>query len=172
MERDPYVVLGVKRDASDRAIREAYYTRARAAHPDIVGSGGLDMMRALNEAWSILKDPERRLTYDNAHGGRPTPPPDVSSGSPAGRKPVAGQPAWTGAAGHPPGRPWGHVLDFGIYAGWSLGEIARRDRGYLVWLRDRSEAKSFRPEIEQLLIVAGGDSGTAPAKGKRETRSR
>ena len=30
-----------------------------------------------------------------------------------------------GAAGPPPGRPSGSVLNFGRYAGWSLGEIAR-----------------------------------------------
>lgn len=172
MERDPYVVLGVKRDASDRAIREAYYSRARRAHPDIVGTGGLDMMRALNEAWAILKDPERRLSYDNAHGGRSAPKPEAAAAPAASRKPGAGQPAWTGAAGHPPGRPWGHVLDFGIYAGWSVGEIARRDRGYLVWLRDRAEARPFRPEIEQLLELRTGESGAAEPKGKRDKRAR
>ena len=39
-----------------------------------------------------------------------------------------------GAAGPPPGNASGSVLNFGRYAGWSLGEIMRRDRGYLMWL--------------------------------------
>ncbi len=46
--RDPYEVLGVPRTASTRRIRAAYVSRARLAHPDLVGSLGLDVMRALN----------------------------------------------------------------------------------------------------------------------------
>ena len=36
--------------------------------------------------------------------------------------------------GPPPGRPSGSVLNFGRYAGWSLGEIARHDLEYIEWL--------------------------------------
>jgi hypothetical protein len=39
-----------------------------------------------------------------------------------------------GAAGPPPGDPSGTVLTFGRYAGWSLGEVARRDVDYIEWL--------------------------------------
>jgi hypothetical protein len=60
-------------------------------------------------------------------------------------------PFWTGANGPPPGRPYGSVLDFGIYAGWSLGEIARRDPGYLMWLRDRAEGEGHAAEIGRML---------------------
>ena len=41
-------------------------------------------------------------------------------------RPVDAAPDGTGAAGPPPGDPSGSVLNFGRYAGWSLGEIARR----------------------------------------------
>jgi curved DNA-binding protein CbpA len=173
--RDPYEVLGVPQDASDRTIREAYYTLARRAHPDLVGSDGLDMMRALNEAWAILKDPEERAAHDATHGGtgpaspkpEAAPPPPKATGWT--KKP--GEPAWTGAAGRPPGSAWGHVLDFGIYAGWSLGEVARRDRGYLMWLRDRPEGKKFTKEIDQLLEPSGGDGGQS-GSGSRGNRGR
>jgi curved DNA-binding protein CbpA len=174
--RDPYEVLGVPQDASDRTIREAYYTHARRAHPDLVGTAGLDMMRALNEAWAILKDPERRALHDAEHGApapasakpeaEATPAPKAS-----GWSKKAGDPEWTGAAGRPPGRAWGHVLDFGIYAGWSLGEVARRDRGYLMWLRDRQEGKKFTKEIDQLLEPSGGDGGQS-GSGDRGNRGR
>lgn len=147
--RDPYEVLGVPRSASIRQIRLAYVERARGAHPDLVGHRGTDVMRALNEAWDVLKDPERRQAFDakTAAGAAP------SDGGPAGAGGETGptRPFWTGAAGPPPGRPSGSVLDFGIFAGWSLGEIARRDRGYLVWLRDRPEARAHMPEIQLLL---------------------
>ena len=145
--RDPYEVLGVPRTASTSQIRAAYVRHARHAHPDLNGGEGGDVMRALNEAWEILKDARRRRAWDSAH----------HFGSP-GYSPYSGddedvdaRPFWTGAMGPPPGRPWGPVLDFGIYERWSLGEIARRDRGYLIWLRDRPEGRPLRGEIERLL---------------------
>ncbi|MEA2675233.1 MAG: molecular chaperone DnaJ [Chloroflexota bacterium] len=151
--RDPYEVLGVPRNASTRQIRAAYVSRARRAHPDLVGMRGLDVMRVLNEAWEVLKDDARRAQFDlatrgpgGADGSQP------GSGGPAGpRRDDPSVPFWTGANGPPPGRPYGSVLDFGIYAGWSLGEIARRDRGYLMWLRDRAEGDPYALEIGRML---------------------
>jgi curved DNA-binding protein CbpA len=153
---DPYLVLGIARDAPDRVVREAYYARARRAHPDVVGTHGLEAMRLLNEAWAILKDPKRRATYDAAHSGVPARPQPGTTPPKPGWKPAKSQPAWTGAAGRPPGRPSGHVLEFGIYAGWSLGEVARKDRGYLAWLRDRPEGRKYADEINRLLDPRAG----------------
>ena len=169
-ERDPYRTLGVPPDATDDAVRKAYHAHARRAHPDLVGAGGLNDMQALNWAWALLKDPVRRAEYDQAHG---LPGPaggaqidDTTEAAPAGNaadqatRGFGGQPHWTGAAGKPPGRPWGPVVDFGIYAGWSIGEIARRDRGYLIWLQDRVEARAIRPDIERLLAATPGENPT------------
>ena len=164
-ERDPYLVLGIARDASDRVIRQAYYAQARRAHPDLVGTHGLAAMTLLNEAWAILKDPQRRAAYDATHGGASTTPAATSpkpsaTGTKPGWQGPGGQPDWTGAAGKPPGRPWGGVLEFGIYAGWSVGEVARVDRGYLVWLRDRPEGRALAAEIDRLLDPHGGEPGS------------
>jgi curved DNA-binding protein CbpA len=144
--RDPYEVLGVPRTASVQQIRAAYVDRARRAHPDLVGQRGLDLMRVLNEAWAILKDAQRRASFDIASGGLPNAP---AAGNTSFKDP--NRPFWTGAAGRPPGRPSGTVLDFGIYAGWSVGEISRSDRGYLQWLRDRPEGAAVRLEVMRLL---------------------
>lgn len=163
--RDPYEVLGVPRTATTRQIRSAYVARARSAHPDLVGQRGTDVMRTLNEAWGVLKDPERRASLDAeaGHAGAAAThsrPAGRDGGSADGTKPF-----WTGAAGPPPGRPSGAVLDFGIFAGWSLGEVDRRDRGYLAWLRDRPEAKPYRQEIDRLLQPASeGDQATRGAR--------
>lgn len=151
MTRDPYAVLGVPRDATAGQVRAAYLRRARSVHPDLAGAHGLDEMRQINEAWAILKNPERRRALDR---DRPAPSTHESTGPGSGAGAQAarpGQPFWTGAAGPPPGRPSGRVLDFGIYAGWSLGEIARVDRGYLGWLIHRPEARSFLAEVERYL---------------------
>ena len=151
--RDPYEVLGVPRTATTSQIRAAYVARARTAHPDIVGGRGLEVMRGLNEAWAVLKDARRRADYDALAGVRPEP------ATPRRTETVveapASKPFWTGAMGRPPGRPSGPVLDFGIFDGWSIGEVARRDRGYLQWLRDRPEAKHLRADIDRHLDPNG-----------------
>ena len=74
-----------------------------------------------------------------------------------------------GAAGPPPGRPSGTVLNFGRYAGWSLGEVARHDIEYIEWL-DRAPD---RPELprrarrDPALGAAGGDRPTREDADRR-----
>ena len=154
--RDPYEVLGVSRGATRHQIRAAYLARARSAHPDLVGGRGLDVMRTLNEAWAILKDATRRSEYDAASRGLGVEG-STTGGTSATGDADPGRPFWTGAMGSPPGRPSGPVLNDGIFAGWSIGEIARRDRGYLHWLRDRPEAKLIRADIDRILEPAAED---------------
>lgn len=60
-----------------------------------------------------------------------------------------------GAAGPPPGDPSGTVLNFGRYAGWSLGEIARKDLEYLEWLDRMAIGRAYRDEVDGLLRQAG-----------------
>jgi hypothetical protein len=121
----------------------------------------LELMRALNEAWSTLKDGARRAAFDATSGA---PEGSTRSGQAADDPNV---PFWTGAAGSPPGRPWGPVVNFGIFAGWSVGEIARQDRGYLVWLRDRPEAQAMRVEIDQLTNPDGEEAPAGTRGGAR-----
>ena len=178
-ERDPYRILGVSPSASDAEIRKAYHARARRLHPDMVGESGLDEMRTLNEAWAILKDAGRRSAHDAAHGrtrGQGSNPAGGAAGSQGGGEQgtstnvFSGQPHWTGAAGPPPGRPWGTVMSSGIYAGWSLGEIARRDRGYLSWLRERPEGKKLRQEIDRILELSSTEAAPTGDAGKGRRR--
>ena len=61
----------------------------------------------------------------------------------------------TGAAGLPPGRPSGSVLAFGRHLGWSLGEIARVDPGYLLWLESRPEGQPYGAELDAILRRLG-----------------
>jgi hypothetical protein len=60
-----------------------------------------------------------------------------------------------GAAGPPPGRPSGTVLNFGRYAGWSLGEIARHDLEYIEWLDRAPIGRNYRQELDELLRTSG-----------------
>lgn len=59
---DLYALLGVARDADAAAIRRAYRTAAKSAHPD--GGGSSDELIALKFARDCLLDPERRRHYD------------------------------------------------------------------------------------------------------------
>ena len=74
-----------------------------------------------------------------------------------------------GAAGPPPGRPSGTVLNFGRYAGWSLGEIARTDLEYVEWLDRAPIGRNYRPEIDEILRKSGrrksADSGETERRG-------
>lgn len=65
---DPYVVLGVRRQASPGEIARAYRRAAWSTHPDGGGSGaGSERFRLVNDAYEVLRDPERRAGYDRRH---------------------------------------------------------------------------------------------------------
>ena len=72
-----------------------------------------------------------------------------------------------GAAGPPPGDPSGSVLNFGRFAGWSLGEIARRDLEYIEWLDRSSIGRQYRDEIDAILRRVGRRKSTSPEDQKR-----
>lgn len=65
------------------------------------------------------------------------------------------RPDGDGAAGPPPGRPSGSLINFGRYSGWSLGEIAGRDLEYLEWLDRMTIGRPYRDEIDVILRRAG-----------------
>jgi curved DNA-binding protein len=72
-----------------------------------------------------------------------------------------------GAAGAPPGNPSGPVLNFGRFAGWSLGEIAGRDLEYLEWLDRMPIGRPYRDQIDGLLRRAGRRRSAAPESTDR-----
>jgi molecular chaperone DnaJ len=64
--KDYYQVLGVSRDADEKAIKKAYRKLARKYHPDS-NSGEAnteDRFKEVTEAYEVLKDPEKRAKYD------------------------------------------------------------------------------------------------------------
>jgi hypothetical protein len=73
-----------------------------------------------------------------------------------------------GSAGPPPGGPSGSVLNFGRYAGWSLGEIARREIEYLEWLDRMPIGRTYRDELDAILRRTGRRrSAAADAQERR-----
>lgn len=64
--RDPYEVLGVRRDASEQEIKKAFRKLARELHPDVNAHDpqAEDKFKEAAEAYEILSDAQRRATYD------------------------------------------------------------------------------------------------------------
>jgi len=65
MARDFYEVLGVARTADRDEIQRAYRTLARKYHPDVnKDPQAEERFKEINEAFSVLSDPEQRTRYD------------------------------------------------------------------------------------------------------------
>lgn len=63
--KDPYVVLGVPRDADPAAIRKAFKALARKYHPDVAKEPGAeDRFKEVNAAYEILGDEQKRALWD------------------------------------------------------------------------------------------------------------
>src|SRR5712691_11766526 len=66
VEQDFYDLLGVQRGADEAAIKAAYRRMAKEHHPDRKNGCKESEARfkAINEAYDVLKDPQKRAAYD------------------------------------------------------------------------------------------------------------
>jgi curved DNA-binding protein CbpA len=137
-------------------VRRAAYDAARngsGSRQPTAGAGTAGSTRPTGSAWGADR------TQSAGQAG-------TTAGS-AGSSSSAGS-SWAGAsseaphAGPPPGRPSGTVLDFGRYAGWSLGEIARYDLDYLEWLQRATFGRRLRTEVDALVRQRRAATGGAP----------
>jgi curved DNA-binding protein len=93
--KDYYEALGVEPSAGEAELKAAYRRLARKYHPDVSKEAGAEeRFKAVNEAYEVLRDKEKRAAYDQlrARGYRPgeefRPPPDFGdhfgAGGPGG----------------------------------------------------------------------------------------
>jgi curved DNA-binding protein CbpA len=163
---DLYEVLQVSRRADLEVIRAAYRVLARKHHPDFGGAQA--RMVELNEAWRVLGDSACRATYDaqvlNSRDRRATDRP-----APA---PIAGHGPTVRSTGPLANRDSGSVIDFGRYAGWSVGRLVDHDPDYLEWLARTPIGRRLSAEIETVLARRAIDAealrptGTAGRRGR------
>jgi curved DNA-binding protein CbpA len=139
----------------DRAVREAMARRASESQ----GSGAASQDPAGSPP--AAPGPAARGAGTTA-GGAGREPETVSRDWTSGRSSAGGgydasmrTADGTGAAGPPPGGASGSVLNFGRYAGWSLGEIARTDIEYIEWLDRIPIGRPYRDEIDGILRRVG-----------------
>eukprot|EP00927_Polykrikos_kofoidii_P018602 TRINITY_DN18632_c0_g1_i1.p1 TRINITY_DN18632_c0_g1~~TRINITY_DN18632_c0_g1_i1.p1 ORF type:complete len:634 (-),score=104.87 TRINITY_DN18632_c0_g1_i1:166-2067(-) len=66
-----YELLQIPRDATETAIRQAYYRQSRRCHPDKAGadSASVAQFHKISEAYCVLRNPDLRRAYDR--GGAP-----------------------------------------------------------------------------------------------------
>jgi len=78
--KDPYEVLGLARDASEKAIKTAYRKLAKLHHPDVnPGRPEAELrFKEISAAHALLADPEKRRRFDageiDADGAEKPPP--------------------------------------------------------------------------------------------------
>jgi molecular chaperone DnaJ len=64
-QRDYYEVLGVRRDADQKAIKDAFRQLALRYHPDRNKEPGAEeRFKEIAEAYAVLSDPKKRAEYD------------------------------------------------------------------------------------------------------------
>ena len=124
--RDYYEVLGVSRTCDDAGLKAAFRKLAMEHHPD--RNGGCEnaegRFKELNEAYSILSDPQKRAAYDRfGHAG-------VNGGGGGGAGP--------GAGFHDINDIFGDVFGQVMVAAW-LALLAA-----LAWRRRRVQASPAR----------------------------
>ncbi|QGF24325.1 molecular chaperone DnaJ [Raineyella fluvialis] len=91
MSKDYYEILGVGHDADAETIKKAYRKRAMKVHPDVAQTeDAAEQFKELNEAYEVLKDPQKRAMYDR--GGDPMGPGGMGGG-------FGGMPGFGGAGG-------------------------------------------------------------------------
>jgi curved DNA-binding protein len=63
--KDYYKILGVARDADQKAVSSAFRKLARQHHPDVnKAKGAEDRFKEINEAYQVLGDAQKRARYD------------------------------------------------------------------------------------------------------------
>ena len=145
-----YDLFRVAPDADGAEIAHAYRSLAKRYHPDRDPSPeALRRILVINRGYAILKHPSSRARYDEVLAeGR-----EAASSGPAegdaelrvvSRRPVP-------PPLPPSGRRLGSILDFGRYAGWSLGQVGAEDPDYLEWLRRSSGGRRYSAEIASIV---------------------
>ncbi len=101
-KRDYYEILGVARDCDERELKVAFRRLAKQYHPDANPDdpGAAEKFKEINEAYEILKDPQKRAAYDRL-----------------------GHAAFGNGAGGGAGGPFGGAGDFGPDFAQAMSDI-------------------------------------------------
>lgn len=198
---DHYRVLQVDPSANQLVIQAAYRVLAQIFHPDVSGDEAemkrinaawevlgeprrrkqYDIERAGRHPGAVghgtatasgaATGPAGNVSTSHASPSAPRPAPTATEAS-STQRPATNSPRRPDDhAGPPPGRPFGPVLRFGRYDGWSLGEIAGVDRPYLEWLKRVPAGRGLGDAIDAVMQTRNGP-GAVDARRHYETNQR
>ena len=150
---DYYEVLGVPREASQADIKKAYKRLVRENHPDVAEDKAQaeKKMGAINEAYGVLSDPDKRSYYDR-FGAAPGQNGDMGG-------------ADMGGFG---GFPFGDIFDSFFGGGASRGPRPTRGRDIRVMLEiSLSDAytgvkREVKYRVEEVCLTCQGKLSTEP----------
>ena len=116
-KRDYYDILGIKRDASAETIKKAFRKLAKKYHPDSNAGNpqAEQMFKDVNEAYSILSDPEKKKLYDR-FGHAAFDPNSAAYGGAGGAGASGNGPFGSGFGGTGQGGSWHYQSGPGGYA--------------------------------------------------------
>jgi DnaJ-class molecular chaperone len=145
---DPYVTLGVKKDATQNEIQKAYRRLAKKLHPDLNpgNKAAEEKFKELSAAYDLLNDPDKRARFDRGEID--------ASGTERPRKQYyrdfADQDGWSAYTSN------AGFSDFGDYAGAEdiLSEIF--GRGGQAGRRRRGQDVHYHLDLSFLDAVNGG----------------
>ncbi len=68
--KDYYTILEIPRDADEQTIKSAFRQKARVYHPDVNANKteATEKFKEINEAYTVLSDPDKRARYDLFNG--------------------------------------------------------------------------------------------------------
>jgi curved DNA-binding protein CbpA len=170
-EADIYKLLQVDREADLDVIRAAHRVLASRLHPE-TDLTGVDEIRRneLDRALAVLSDPVSRKAYDQQREYEmvamgPGKPPSGRVAEPTGEErqhlAIGALTERIQAGQHGEGLA-NVTLDFGRYAGWTLGELARSDPDYLRWLARHSSGIRYRGATLRLLADTESSYSRSP----------
>jgi curved DNA-binding protein len=146
-DKSYYKLLQVDPAADDDVITAAHRVLTARLHPETDITGVQEIrLKELDRALTTLTDPARRRAYDEQLA--------IDPASAATRMPVGpgqGSTLADRVQGHDTGQLGATRLDFGRYAGYTLGALVQSDPEYLQWLSRHSSGIRYRGAIMRLL---------------------
>ena len=159
---DPYKVLQVDPEAEEEVIEAAYRRLARKYHPDVSPDPeSQERMVRINQAWDLLRDPQRRAAVDRARGRAAAAPTLHAEPGPSEQTPAPT--AHTGGGGHRGRSTSGAHASAGGSTGGDRPDPAapKRDVRSRDWTSGRSTTGGGYTEP----VTAQGDGAAGPPPG-------
>lgn len=63
LSKDPWIILGVDKNANEKDVKKAYVSLVKKYHPDVVKDNG-EKFKEIQKAYEIMTDPTKLRDYE------------------------------------------------------------------------------------------------------------